>query len=98
MRFIDHREAGERLAFQLAELRPARPLGLAIPPAGARTGWEIAHRLDAPMDVLLVKEVQIPAGTGPRSARWLMASATGTTRAAGGKECPGTMPRSWQAR
>jgi putative phosphoribosyl transferase len=63
MRFIDHREAGEKLASQLAELAPVRPLVLAIPAAGARIGWEIARRLRAPMDVLMVDSVEIPGRT-----------------------------------
>ena len=64
MRFIDHSEAGEKLALQLLELQLSRPLALAIPPAGTRIGWETARRLGAPMDVLLVRDVQIPGRLG----------------------------------
>jgi putative phosphoribosyl transferase len=63
MRFIDHREAGEKLAAQMTRLHLVRPLVLAIPPAGARIGWEIARRLRAPMDVLVVDSVEIPGRT-----------------------------------
>jgi putative phosphoribosyl transferase len=60
MRFIDQREAGEQLASRLSTLRLARPIVLGIPLAGARIGWEIARKLNAPMDVLLVDPVEIP--------------------------------------
>jgi putative phosphoribosyl transferase len=64
MRFIDHHEAGELLGLKVAELRPVRPVVLAIPPAGVRIGWEIARRLRAPMDVIVTREITIPGRTG----------------------------------
>ena len=64
MRFIDHHEAGNLLARKVADLRPVRPVVLAIPPAGVRIGWEIARRLKAPMDVIVIREITIPGRLG----------------------------------
>jgi putative phosphoribosyl transferase len=60
MRFLDHSEMGRGLAEHVAKLAPARPVVLAIPPGGVRIAWEIARRLSAPLDVLLVSEVVVP--------------------------------------
>lgn len=64
MRYINHHEAGELLARKVAELRPVRPVVLAVPPAGVRIGWEIACRLKAPMDVIVAREITIPGRLG----------------------------------
>lgn len=64
MRFCDHAEVGSRLADHLVRLAPADPAVVAIPSGGVRIGWEIARRLGAPMDVLLVTEVSIPGPCG----------------------------------
>lgn len=60
MRFIDHTEAGQVLGQRLAGLKLERPVVLAVPPAGARIGHEIARQLGGAMDVLVVRDITIP--------------------------------------
>jgi putative phosphoribosyl transferase len=60
MRFIEHSEAGRILAQRLLNLGIERPVVLAVPPGGPRVGKEIAARLDAPLDVLLIRSISIP--------------------------------------
>ena len=64
MRFIEHSEAGRILAQRLFTLGIERPVVLAVPPGGPRVGREIAARLDAPMDVLLIRSISIPGRRG----------------------------------
>ena len=63
MRFMTHAEAGQLLARRLPE-KIDRPVVLAIPPAGARIGREVAGHLRAPIDVLLVRDIVIPGRNG----------------------------------
>lgn len=69
MRFIEHREVGQRLADYMASLAPEDPIVLAIPSGGVRIGWEIAQRLGAPMDVIVANEVTVP-GERARASGW----------------------------
>jgi putative phosphoribosyl transferase len=64
MRFIEHSEAGRILAQRLLNLGIERPVVLAVPPGGPRVGKEIAARLDAPLDVLLIRSISIPGRGG----------------------------------
>ncbi|MCL5023143.1 MAG: phosphoribosyltransferase [Nitrospirae bacterium] len=59
--FQDRRDAGGRLAEKL--LRYEKDPGLlvlALPRGGVVTGFEIARRLDAPLDVLIVRKIGVP--------------------------------------
>jgi predicted phosphoribosyltransferase len=60
-RFRDRREAGRLLAEQLASYAN-RPdvLVLALPRGGVPVAYEVAHTLDAPLDVFLVRKLGIP--------------------------------------
>jgi len=60
MMFRDRKDAGERLAAQLVHLRDRRPVVLALPRGGVAIGAEIAHLLDAPFDVVLVRKIGVP--------------------------------------
>ena len=56
----DRRTAGERLAVRLEPYREQRPVVLALPRGGVPVAMEIARRLDAPLDVLIVRKVGAP--------------------------------------
>lgn len=59
-RFIDRRDAGQRLAAQLKSRSFADPVILALPRGGVPVGFEVAQALDAPLDVLLVRKLGAP--------------------------------------
>lgn len=61
--FTDRREAGERLAARLAELSDPSAILLAIPAGGVPVALPIAKALQIPMDVLVVRKIQIPGNT-----------------------------------
>lgn len=56
----DRRTAGERLAAHLERYREEDPVVLALPRGGVPVAFEIARRLDAPLDVLIVRKVGAP--------------------------------------
>jgi putative phosphoribosyl transferase len=58
--FADRREAGQRLAAAVAALRLERPLVLALPRGGVPVGFEVAQRLRAPLDIVLVRKLGAP--------------------------------------
>ena len=58
--FADRNDAGQRLAARLVHLKDRRPVVLALPRGGVATGFEIARRLDAPLDVVLVRKIGVP--------------------------------------
>jgi predicted phosphoribosyltransferase len=60
-RFRDRREAGRRLADELAAYA-GRPdvLVLALPRGGVPVGYEVARALGAPLDVFLVRKLGVP--------------------------------------
>ncbi len=63
--FRDRTEAGERLAEALEKLfadQPslAPPVVLALPRGGVPVAFEIARRLDAPLDLVLVRKIGAP--------------------------------------
>jgi predicted phosphoribosyltransferase/dienelactone hydrolase len=58
--FADRREAGEALAAQLDRLAPERPIVLALPRGGVPVAAEVAARLRAPLDVLMVRKLGVP--------------------------------------
>lgn len=59
--YRDRSEAGQRLAAELSEFR-SRPdvLVLALPRGGVPVGYEVAHGLSAPLDVLVVRKLGLP--------------------------------------
>jgi predicted phosphoribosyltransferase len=59
-RFRDRREAGERLAEELAPLVDERPVLLGVPRGGVVVAHAIARRLQAPLDVLVVRKLGYP--------------------------------------
>jgi len=58
--FRDRKDAGEQLAARLVHLKPRQPVVLALPRGGVAIGFEIACRLDAPLDILLVRKIGVP--------------------------------------
>jgi predicted phosphoribosyltransferase len=62
-RFSDRRDAGRRLAGELAAAgydRDGDVLILALPRGGVPVAYEVARRLDAPLDVFLVRKLGVP--------------------------------------
>jgi len=58
--FPSRAEAGRLLADRLAALGLTRPVVLALPRGGVAVGAEIARRLKAPLDLLLVRKIGAP--------------------------------------
>jgi predicted phosphoribosyltransferase len=60
-RFRDRRDAGRRLGELLLPLRAELPIVLALARGGVPVGYEVAAALDAPLDVLVVRKLGVPA-------------------------------------
>jgi putative phosphoribosyl transferase len=60
MMFRDRKDAGERLAAQLVHLKDRNSVVLALPRGGVAVGHEIARRLGAPLDIVLVRKIGVP--------------------------------------
>ncbi|MFN3929227.1 MAG: phosphoribosyltransferase [Thermoflexus sp.] len=64
MRFRDRREAGQRLAEALQDLKPEAQAGrlvvLGIPRGGVVVAYEVAYALQAPLDVVLAHKLGAP--------------------------------------
>ncbi len=58
--FQDRHEAGRYLARRVLELKPRRPVVLALPRGGVPVGFEVAHALRAPLDLALVRKIGAP--------------------------------------
>lgn len=58
--FRDRREAGQKLATELAKLSLQDPVVLALPRGGVPVAAEVAKVLKAPLDLLLVRKVAAP--------------------------------------
>jgi putative phosphoribosyl transferase len=58
--FADRHDAGRQLAERLAHRHEPDPLVLALPRGGVPVGYEIAVRLGASMDVMLVRKLGAP--------------------------------------
>jgi putative phosphoribosyl transferase len=60
VRFASRRAAGRALARAVARRRPVDPVVLALPRGGVPVAAEIARRLGAPLDLVLVRKVGVP--------------------------------------
>jgi putative phosphoribosyl transferase len=60
MEFLDRRDAGRQLAAQLLALAKEHPVVIALPRGGVPVGFEVARRLEAPLDVLAVRKLGAP--------------------------------------
>jgi predicted phosphoribosyltransferase len=58
--FADRVDAGRALAARLGHLRGRDVIVLALPRGGVPVGYEIAHTLGAPLDVLNVRKLGVP--------------------------------------
>ena len=56
----DRTEAGVRLAERVDRYRDERPVVIALPRGGVPVAFEIARRLRAPLDVLIVRKIGAP--------------------------------------
>ncbi len=60
MPFSDRRSAGRELGLALADLDPTSPVVLGLPRGGVPVAFEVAVRLDCPLDVLVVRKIGLP--------------------------------------
>ncbi|MGH9027052.1 MAG: phosphoribosyltransferase, partial [Acidimicrobiia bacterium] len=60
MPFPDRRVAGELLAEEVAQLELVSPVVLGLPRGGVPVAFEIARRLGALLDVLVVRKLGVP--------------------------------------
>ena len=58
--FRDRTHAGQELAEALQHLAPDSPLVLALPRGGVPVAFEVAQRLRAPLDLVLVRKIGAP--------------------------------------
>lgn len=58
--FKDRRDAGRQLGRRLAGYATLRPVVVALPRGGAVVAAEIADRLGAPLDIIVVRKVGLP--------------------------------------
>lgn len=56
----DRKGAGERLARALQRFKKNRPLIIALPRGGVPVGAEVAHALDVPLELLIVRKIGVP--------------------------------------
>jgi putative phosphoribosyl transferase len=59
-RFRDRTDAGRRLAAMLEDCRAESPVVLGLPRGGVPVAYEVARSLQAPLDVLVVRKVEVP--------------------------------------
>ena len=58
--FADRREAGRKLAAELARHDLPDPVVLALPRGGVPVGYEVARALGAPLDIIVVRKLGAP--------------------------------------
>jgi putative phosphoribosyl transferase len=58
--FRDRRDAGQSLAEHLRGYRDASPVVLGLPRGGVPVAYEVAHELEAPLDVCVVRKIRAP--------------------------------------
>jgi putative phosphoribosyl transferase len=61
MPFLDRSDAGRQLAGALAGYKDQHPVILALPRGGVSVAAEVAAALDAPLDLILVRKLGVPA-------------------------------------
>ncbi|MRU14770.1 phosphoribosyltransferase [Roseovarius sp. A21] len=59
-RFLNRTEAGKALAKALADKGYSDPVVQALPRGGVPVGIEVARRLNAPMDIVMVRKIGVP--------------------------------------
>lgn len=59
-RFKDRTDAGEQLAGKVLQVGLANPVVLALPRGGVPVAVPVAERLDAPLDLILVRKIGAP--------------------------------------
>lgn len=60
MIFADRRDAGRQLAEKLLQFGGKDTIVMAIPRGGVPVGYEIAHRLSVPLDLIIPRKLPIP--------------------------------------
>ena len=60
MLFQDRKDAGRQLARALVKYRSRHPVILALPRGGVPIAAEVAERLEAPLDLVLVRKIGVP--------------------------------------
>lgn len=58
--FQDRKDAGRQLAWKLMRYRQEDPLVLAVPRGGVVVGYEVAHALGAPLEVMVTRKLGAP--------------------------------------
>jgi predicted phosphoribosyltransferase len=58
--FRDREDAGRKLAERMAGYRGESPIVLALPRGGVPVGYEIAHALEAPLDIFITRKLGAP--------------------------------------
>ncbi len=58
--FTDRKDAGLKLSNALAKYKSESPVVLAIPRGGVPVGYEVAHALDAPLDIIVARKLGAP--------------------------------------
>ena len=61
MVFQDRSDAGRRLARALGRYKNGHPVVLALPRGGVPVAAEVAQALDAPLDLVIVRKIGVPA-------------------------------------
>ncbi len=59
--FIDRTDAGRRLAGKLDHLSGDDPVVVGLPRGGVPVAYEVARRLNAPLDVIVVRKLGVPS-------------------------------------
>lgn len=60
MVFSDRLDAGRQLGLRLSSLRGQDNVVLGVTPGGVPVAFEVAHALNAPLDVIVVRELEVP--------------------------------------
>lgn len=60
MLFLDREDAGRQLARALVKYKSRHPVILALPRGGVPVAAEVAERLEAPLDLALVRKIGVP--------------------------------------
>lgn len=85
--YRDRLHAGRILAEEVAVLGLTDPVVVALPRGGVPVGYQVARRLDAPLDVVLVRKLGVPwqpeLGMGAIAERGVMLLNPEVVRAAG---------------